>query len=412
MAPQVGFQKPRRVRKKYHSTDTDNMAVSGARYMEETPQGAWQRWRPPEDAFKDLAILFAVLVLMPVARLAGQEAQSGLDVHATVSGEGIYAPELTESPRDGTPLDGAFRAVVYPTVKLSEHWTVASAVQFSSVPYFTEDFTTPGHAVTTKVLQANLGYSRFWKSGSLNVRAGQLSSAVGAFNLRYDDAVNPLIDIPVLYGYYGMIATAGLAGVQTDVTLGKWDARAQFVNSSLMNPRSIFDRDQYGNWAGGAGYTVLQGLRLGISGARGPYLDRKWPFYFPGEANPNRLPSSSLGTDVQFARGHWNVEAEWNWMLMPYNEIPFTRREGAYVEAKRVLSPRWFLAVRDGYLFTSGIRSDHEEVYEIATGYRASTYELVKLEYEIQNNSRPGQINGFLMVQLVTTVHPMSLAWR
>jgi hypothetical protein len=260
-------------------------------------------------------------------------------VHATVSGEGIYAPELTGSPRDGTPLDGAFRAVVYPTVKLSEHWTVASAVQFSSVPYFTEDFTTPGHAVTTKVLQANLGYSRFWKSGSLNVRAGQLSSAVGAFNLRYDDAVNPLIDIPVLYGYYGMIATAGLAGVQTDVTLGKWDARAQFVNSSLMNPRSIFDRDQYGNWAGGAGYTVLQGLRVGISGARGPYLDRKWPFYFPGEANPNRLPSSSLGTDVQFARGHWNVEAEWNWMLMPYRDTVYPAGGGLCRSQARPKSP-------------------------------------------------------------------------
>ena len=82
-------------------------------------------------------------------------------MHATVSGEGIYAPELTGSPRDGTPLDGAFRAVVYPTVKLSEHWTVAGAFQFSSFPYFTEDFTTPGHAVTTRVLQANLGYSRF-----------------------------------------------------------------------------------------------------------------------------------------------------------------------------------------------------------------------------------------------------------
>ena len=324
------------------------------RYTAETPQWAWQGWRPQENAFRYLAILCAALVLMPVARLAGQDAQSGVDVRATISSEAIYAPELAEGPRDGTPLDGAFRAVVYPMVKLSEHWIVAVAVQFSSVPYFTEDFTTPGHAVTTKVLQANLWYSRVWKSGSVNLRAGQLSSAVGAFNLRYDDAVNPLIDIPVLYGYYGLISNAGLAGVQTDVTLGKWDARAQFVNSSLMNPRSIFDRDQYGNWAGGAGYTVLQGLRVGISGARGPYLDRKWPFYFPGEANPNRLPSGSLGTDVQFARGHWNVEAEWNWMLMSYHEIPFTRREGAYVEAKRVLSPRWFVAVRDGTCLRKG----------------------------------------------------------
>lgn len=200
-----------------------------------------------------------------------------------------------------------------------------------------------------------------------------------------------------------------MAGVQTDLTLGKWDARAQFVNSSMMNPRSIFDRDQYGNWAGGVGYTIFQGLRVDISGGRGPYLDRQWPFFFPGEANPNRLPGSSAAAGVQFARGHWNVEGEWDWMLMPYHVIPFTRREGAYIEAKRVLSPRWYAAVRGGYLFTNG---NGEEVYEMAVGFRPGTHELIKLEYEIEHNDQSGQLNRFIMVQLVTTVHPISLAWH
>jgi len=146
--------------------------------MAETPQWAWQEWKPQENAFRYLAILCAALVLMPVARLAGQEAQSGVDVRATISSEAIYAPELTEGPRDGTPLDGAFRAVVYPMVKLSEHWIVASAVQFSSVPYFTEDSMTPEHAVTTKCCKLTLGYSRFWKSGSLNVRGSGTSRSL------------------------------------------------------------------------------------------------------------------------------------------------------------------------------------------------------------------------------------------
>jgi len=344
-----------------------------------------------------------------VVPLAGQEADSGIDVRATVSGEAIYAHELTESPRNGTPLDAAFRAVVYPVIKLDEHWTVTGAVQFSSNPYFTEDFTVPGHGVRTRILRANLGYSRFWKSGSINIRAGQLPSAVGTFNLRYDDAVNPLIDMPILYGYWTKITTMGVAGVQTDLTLGKWDARVQFVNSSMMNPRSVFDRDQYGNWAGGAGYTILQGLRVGISGSRGPYLDRQWPNFFPGEANPNRLPGSSVGTEVQFARGHWNVEGEWDWMLMPYHVIPFTRREGAYIEAKRVLSPRWYAAVRGGYLSTNG---DCEQLYEMVAGFRPGTHELIKLGYEIEHDDKSGELNRSIMLQLVTTVHPISLAWR
>jgi hypothetical protein len=352
---------------------------------------------------------YLFILFIPLVPLAAQEANSGFDLSATVSGESMYNQELTGSPRNGSPLDAAFRAVVYPILKLDEHWTVAGAVQFNSEPYFTEDFSVPGHGVRTRILQANLGYSRFWKSGSINVRAGQLQSAVGAFNLRYDDAVNPLVDMPILYGYYGKISSMGMAGVQTDITLGKWDARAQLVNSSLMNPRGIFSRDQYGNWAGGAGYTILQGLRVGISGARGPYLDRQWPYFFAGEANPNRLPGSSVGTDVQFAHSHWNFEGEWNWMLMPYHAIPFLRREGAYSEAKYVLTPRWYAATRVGYLSTNGSR---EDVYEMAVGFRPGIHELIKLGYEIDHNAKPGQLNRIIMVQIVTTIHPISLAWR
>jgi hypothetical protein len=349
------------------------------------------------------------ILFVPLVPLAGQEAAAGMDVRATISGEAIDAKQLTESPRNGTPLDGAFRAVIYPLLKLDEHWTVEGAVQVSSNPYFTEDFTTPGHGVRTRILRANIGYSRSWKSASISIRAGQLASAVGSFDLRYDDAVNPLIDIPVLYGYWTKMTTMGVAGVQTDLTLGKWDVRAQFVNSSTMDPRSIFDRDQYGNWAGGAGYTIVQGLRVGISGARGPYLNRQWPNFFPGEANPNRLPGSNVGTELQFARGHWNIEAEWAWMLMPYHVIPFIRREGAYIEAKRVLTPRWYVAVRDGYLSTNG---DYQQVYEMAAGFRPGVHELVKLGYEVEHDSNSGQLNRIAMAQFVTTVHPFSLAWH
>jgi hypothetical protein len=355
-----------------------------------------------------LSVLLPI-ILISVIPLEAQEANAGLDIRATVSGEAIFANELTESPRNGTPLDTAFRTVVYPTLKLSEHWTIASAVQFTSNPYFTEDYATPGHAVTFRVLRANIGYARFWKSGSINVHAGQLSSAVGSFNLRYDDAVNPLIDVPILYGYYGKISTMGLAGVQTDLTLGRWDARAQFVNSSLMDPRSLLQKDQYGNWAGGAGYTIRQGLRVGISGSRGPYLSREWPYFFPGESNPNTLPGSSAGAEVGFARGHWNIEGEWDWMLLPYHVMPFLRREGAYGEAKRVLSPRWYAAVREGYLYTNG---DRQDVLELVAGYRPGVNELIKLGYELQHDATFGRMDGSVVVQLVTTVHPISLAWH
>jgi hypothetical protein len=351
---------------------------------------------------------YLLLLSMPLAAQVGQEAEAGIDIRATISGEGIYSRQLTESPRNGTALDGAFRAVVYPLIKLNRHWWLDGAVQFDSAPFFTEDFSAPGHSVTTQILRASLGYKQTWNALALTVRAGQLGSIMGDFNLRYDDAVNPLIDMPILYGYYAKISPMGVAGVEADVTDRNWDAHAQFVNSSMMNPRSVFDRDQYGNWVGDVGYTILQGLRVGASAGRGPYLDRHWPFYVRGEANPNVLPGSSAAADVEFGYGHWDVHGEWDWMLMSYHAIPFTRREGSYVEVKRGLAPRWYAALRAGYLT---MNRDLAESYEVAAGFRPNTRQIIKLSYEIQHDDQSGQTNRAVMVQLVTTIHPLSLAW-
>ena len=171
------------------------------------------------------------------------------------------------------------------------------------------------------------------------VRVGQMSSAFGAFLLRYDDAVNPLTGMPMQYGYYyAPITTEGLAGVQTDVSMGKSDGRKQFVNSSPANPRSIFDKGQYGNWAGGAGYTIRQGFRVGASAYRGPYLDRNDPHFLPNESDPKDLPATAYGVDAQWARGHWNLYGEWQRFEMNYHVMPAFREDAGYLEAKRVLS--------------------------------------------------------------------------
>src|SRR6202042_767688 len=128
--------------------------------------------------------------------------------------------------------------------------------------------------------------------GSVLLRAGQMSTAFGSFVLRYDDAENALVDLPISYGYYyAPVSILGVAGAQIDATRGKFDGRLQFANSSPANPRSIFARDQYGNWAGGAGYTIHQGFRIGVDAYRGPYLSRNYAFFLPGEKNPSALPA-------------------------------------------------------------------------------------------------------------------------
>ena len=345
--------------------------------------------------------------LAPV--LCGQEAGSGIDLRTTLSLGAAYARSLTDPPRGGAPAVAGFRAILYPTWKLNSHWAVTGAIQVHSRPYFTDEFSTQGYGIKTDILQAHLSYSQIWDRASIVVRAGQLSSAFGSFLLRYDDARNFLIGAPMAYGYYGQtVSTRALTGAQVDVSAGKLDARAQFANSSPANRRSPFDRDQYANWAGGVGYTIKQGFRVGSSFYRGPYLDRNYPYYFPGEARPRDLPASAFGVDVQWGRGAWDVNGEWQRFLMTYRAIPnFTDHTG-YVEARRVLHPRWYAAARVGYIRASAFNGF--EAYEFVAGFRPAARQLLKLGYKRQQGESitPTQANT-LSLQWVISFQAASI---
>jgi hypothetical protein len=343
-----------------------------------------------------------LLVCLPLARLLAQEAGAGIDLRATITGEAVST--------DGRTTAG-FRAVAYPTIKLSEHWTLSGSIEMISRPFAPEDFATQGYGARMRVLQSSLGYSRVWKKASLVVRVGQLPSAVGSFNLRYDDADNPLTDSPMEYGYYGKgITTLGLAGAQADLTVGRWDARGQFTNSSPANALSVFEGNQYGAWAVGTGYTIRQGLRVGLSGYRGPYMDDDNPYYFPGPGGRRALLSSAFGADAEWAHGHWNFKGEWQRFNLAYFVIPTLREDAGYVEVKRVLHPRWYVAGRAGYLHPNFHFGG--ETYEAVVGFRPNSSQIVKIGYEIARDVATGKTAGTITGQLVTTLHPLSIGWR
>jgi hypothetical protein len=175
-----------------------------------------------------------------VSAARAQEATSGFELRTTLGATGFYSHQLSGDEGERGPVSGSFRAMLHPVWKWNGNWSVEGAVQIHSQPYFFEEFREyENRGVKADVLQGHVNYSRFWKNGSVVVRAGILSSAFGSFLLRYDDAVNLLIDLPTSDGYhYRGVTNLGLAGVQADATLGRFDFRAQLVNSSPANQRS------------------------------------------------------------------------------------------------------------------------------------------------------------------------------
>jgi len=351
---------------------------------------------------------FALVLLAGIAGnhrvVTAQEAESGIDLRATLSGQVVTSNGLMQPPRSGTPGSAGFRGILYPTLKFSDHWFVSGALQLATRPYWYEEFSSDNTGAKGAVLQAALNYSRVADKGSILVRAGQLPTAFGAFLLRYDDSDNPLVDHPLEYGYYyAPVSWLGVAGIEADVTRGKWDARAQFANSSPANPRSIFAGDQYGNWSGGAGYTIRQGFRVGIETYRGPFLDRKYKYYFPGEAAPNTLPARAIGLDVSWAHRHTTMQGEVQRFGFPYKVIPSFREWAAYAEMKQVVAPRWYIAGRLGLTQSNGMAARN---FETAAGFRPNRFQLLKIDYETKyQNIGSLKIENTFAVQLVTTLH-------
>ena len=342
----------------------------------------------------------------------GQEASGGLEMPLTVTGGAFWTQRTESEPRAASRFTAGARAVVYPTLRLNEHWFFSGAVQFHSRPYFYQEFTTQGNGAEVDILQGYAGYERFWGRNAVTIRAGQLSSAFGSFLLRYDDAVNPLIDIPLSYGYYytSPVTNLGLAGAQVDVTLNKLDLRAQLTNSSPANRRSIFDHDQYGVWTGGAGYTIAQGFRVGASAYRGPYLHREFPYYFEGESPPKQLPGSGYGIDAQFARGHWNFYGELQRFQKAYKVIPTVNQVYGYAEARYAFHPRWYAAVRMNHAHSNV--TPELNLVEFAVGYRPNTRQILKVGYELVHGSpSQGAPGDVIAIQLVTSLTPVSTVW-
>jgi hypothetical protein len=293
------------------------------------------------------------------------------------------------------------RSVAYPTIKFNEHWFLTGALQLVTRPYYYEDLSTTGYGAKGSVLQATLNYSRVSQKGSILLRAGQMPTAFGSFLLRYDDNDNALVDHPVAYGYYYSAVSILGGPARSRCDAGKIIGRIQFANSSPANPRSISHTINMGTGQRRRlhGSPGSAGRR---SGYRGPYLDRKYAYYFPGEVNPGKLPAHAIGLDGNWAHGHTTAFVEVQRFVMPYTVIPDFRESAGYAEMRQVLAPRWFVAGR--YSLASTNATGRTNAFETAAGYRPDRFQLLKVGYEFKHSSLNSQQDDHVLgIQFITT---------
>src|ERR1700730_1781448 len=407
-----------------------------------------------------LILSLLLLAGTPGARLAAQEAQVGVVVPVTISGGILDTGRVQADKASAASFTVGFRVLATPQVKFGPHWYFYSAVQVYSAPFFYDDTYRADRYIKTQMLQGFLGYTRSWGHTSVGFRVGKLSSAFGAFPLRYDAAVNALLDQPLPYNYlslrsdqlpcgtadfrsapgpavdfecggasteeYGVtpVTLYGLWGAEVDLSWLRLAARFQLTNSSPANPRALLASSQHPQWTAGAGYTIRQGFRVGMSVFRGPWLDDALRPYLPQGSSITDFPLSGLGVDVQWARGPWSANGEWQQFVFRY---PHFRTAPAssfgYVELKRTIGPRWYSAFRTNYQ-----RNNHPEdsigrdastflpnrqAYELAVGFRPDRIQSLKVGYEWMTVERGPQTHDNVFgVQFVTSINALSKALK
>ena len=407
------------------------------------------------------AIAFCCLTTVWAPVVHAQTSDFGIDVPITVSGGAMYSERLQLRDPSASAESAGFRGMLYPTLQLGKHWFAYSAFQVYYDPYFYYDAFSPGHEVETNVIQAFAGYSFTAKRASVVIKAGRLSTAFGSFPLHYDDAVNPLLDQPLSYiqtltirtdqlpcgtsdlkrQSYGFVINGcggvsggksgltpvtlyGLPAVEADMSLGRIDARLQLTSGSPMNPQRTTAVGDSLSWTAGAGYTIRQGFRVGVSGFRGPYLSPAVAVFLPDGTAVRDFPASAVGVDAQWAHGRWSLNGEvQRFEFTSPNFAVAPSLTSSYIEAKGIITPRVYAAVRTGWLRSghvvdnAGVSADHFapllESYEISSGFWVRRNQLLKGSYEwLRPVGSPGTRLNVLGLEYVVTFHSLNWAFH
>jgi hypothetical protein len=234
---------------------------------------------------------------------------------------------------------------------------------------------------------------RPWRTRDLDIEAGRVPPAFGAFGRRVYNIENPVIGYPLAYQYLTSLRTDAVPATADDllrmrargwsssfpvgvptpapgiplISAFRWDTGVRvrwkegpvevtgaLTNGTLSNPR-ISDDNGGKQLSGRVAMTPAIGLIIGVSGAGGPWLSREVP-------SSGGSQQRAFGADIEYSRDHWIVRGELvfsRWSL-PLPLAPSNVRSvsslGRWIEGRYRLTPRIFVAGRADRLGFSRIQ--------------------------------------------------------
>ncbi|HEV8700836.1 MAG TPA: hypothetical protein VGV60_06150 [Candidatus Polarisedimenticolia bacterium] len=220
----------------------------------------------------------------------------------------------------------------------------------------------------------------------LIIEGGKILTPIGNFARRYLSSTNPLIGYPDSYD------VAYPYGIQVSGQVSRLDYRVAAIDRPMVN-------DAYTPKPGSAvrpalalGVTPVTGLRIGVYSTRGPYLGPDIEEDLPAGTTWKDFGQMITGADLQFSRGHFELNADYAASTYEAPTSAFKSRGRAYfVEPKFTFSPRFFTAMRvekNDYpyimpLFGGLWIVNNSELFDVeaGAGYRIGPGAILKVAY-------------------------------
>ncbi len=402
-----------------------------------------QRGRRPGSRRAALTLAAGLACAVPTAAAAQADPVPGPRALFGVEASAILGPEDTTGFFNYTDYEG--NALRVARARLFGEWRLASWISLVG------ELRTEG----ADGLDASAAFARLrpWPRRALTVQVGRIPPVVGAFNRRAYGRDNALIGLTLAYQYLTSLrpdaipatvgdllrmrargwrpafpigSTAVGPGVpRISVTQwssgvdvhwqGPWLEAAGAWSMGAPGVPSKTDRSGENQWSGRLGLTLPAGLMIGVSGARGRWIDRGVLELVP-EDRREASTQTLVATDAEYGWGPWLFRAEWlrSTFKMPFGEAapgpqPLSAVSG-FLETRVRLHPRWQVALRlDRLTFTnvqdtvSGVATPWEwavDRVEAAVGFRAAR--RLDLRVGWQYNWRSGgrvRERGFPAVQ-------------